>query len=84
MALGGVVTAVEMHDRQRRIDNLVLGHKNLEAYRSQRIYRGCITGRYANRIANALFTLDRTEHVFATTDGTSSLRGRQRGFDKVN
>ncbi len=84
MALGGIVTAVEMPDRQGRIANVVLGYKNLEAYRSQRIYLGCITGRYANRIANARFTLDGTEYVLAATDGTSSVHGGRRGFDKAN
>lgn len=84
IALGGIVTAIEVPDRQGQFANVVLGYKNPEGYLSQRIYLGCITGRYANRIANARFTLDQTEYVLAATDGTSSVHGGHRGFDKAN
>ena len=78
------MTAIEVPDREGRLANVVLGCRNLEAYRSQRIYLGCITGRYANRIANARFTLDGKEYALAATDGTSSVHGGRSGFDKAS
>ena len=83
LALGGVIIAIGMPDRQGRRDNLVLAFRDLAEYRTQRIYLGCIVGRYANRIAGAHFYLDGIEYRLAATDGTSCVHGGRRGFDKA-
>jgi aldose 1-epimerase len=81
--LGGVITAIEVADRSGNRGNVVLAFRDLEAYRDQRIYLGAIVGRYANRIAGARFTLDGNDHRLAATDGTTSVHGGRRGFDKA-
>ena len=53
IALSGVITAIEMPDRRGRRENIVLAFDDLDAYQTQRVYLGCIVGRYANRIAGA-------------------------------
>lgn len=83
IALGGIITAIEVPDRAGNPANVVLGLPQLEDYRNQRVYFGCITGRYANRIANASFALDGRTYQLAATDGTSSVHGGRRGFDKA-
>lgn len=83
IALGGIITAIDVPDRKGRCSNVVLGLQNLDHYSRQRIYLGCITGRYANRIANARFTLDGCTYQLTANDGTSSVHGGGRGFDKA-
>jgi len=83
IALGGIITAIEMPDRRGRRENVVLAFGDLRAYETQRIYLGCIVGRYANRIAGARFSLDGVEYPLAATDGASCVHGGRRGFDKA-
>jgi aldose 1-epimerase len=61
---------------------VVLGFDNLTDYETKSPYFGSITGRYANRIANARFNLNGQEYVLATNDGSNSLHGGIKGFDK--
>jgi aldose 1-epimerase len=81
--LGGIITAIEVPDRQGRRANVVLGLPDPEAYRTQSIYLGALIGRYANRIANARFSLDGVTYALAATDGPSSVHGGRRGFDRA-
>src|SRR3954447_21605289 len=55
IALGGIVTAIEVPDRNNHVENVALGLPDLAAYeRRNESYRfGAIMGRYAGRIANA-------------------------------
>ena len=83
LAIGGAITRIVVPDRDGRLANVVLGYPDPEAYRTQRHFFGTICGRYANRIAGGRFTLDGTEYRLAPTDGTSSVHGGKRGFDKA-
>ena len=46
-------------------------------------YFGCLVGRYGNRIANARFALNGPGYPLEANDGTNSLHGGRKGFDKV-
>jgi len=80
---GGIITAIHVPDRDGRFGNVVLGLPRPADYRSDRIYLGAVCGRYANRIANGRFVLDGVTYHVAPTDGTSSVHGGRRGFDKA-
>jgi aldose 1-epimerase len=60
----------------------VLGFDNLQGYVKDSPYFGCIVGRVANRVANAKFTLDGKEYTLAANNGTHTLHGGAKGFDK--
>lgn len=63
--------------------NVVLGFPTLEGYVAHDgHYFGAVVGRYANRIGGARFTLGGRVHELPRNDGTSSLHGGPRGFDK--
>ncbi len=47
-----------MPDRDGKLGDVVLGFDNLDGYLAGHPFFGCITGRYANRIAKGKFTLD--------------------------
>jgi len=85
---GGIVTSVETPDRNGKKANIVLGFKSLEDYLSNSYiesgpYFGCITGRYANRIANGKFSLEGKEYTLPVNNGKNCLHGGITGFDKV-
>lgn len=84
IAQGGIITAIRAPDRSGRLANVVLGHPTPADYREDRIFLGAVCGRYANRIANARFVLDGITHVLTPTQGTSSVHGGGRGFDKAD
>jgi len=81
---GGTVTSVLFPDKSGKIEDIVLGYKNFEAYLEKgNPYFGCIVGRYANRIANGKFKLDGAEYKLAVNNGPNTLHGGLKGFDKV-
>ena len=80
---GGIVTELHVPDRQGKTADVVLGFDNLEAYLAKNPHFGAITGRVANRIAGAAFTLDGQEYKLAANNGRNTLHGGLKGFDKV-
>lgn len=82
---GGIIQSIEVPDRRGRSANVALGFNNLTDYLERNSpYFGCITGRYANRIANGRFTLDGVTHQLAQNNGQNHLHGGNVGFDKVH
>ncbi len=79
---GGTVTEIHVPDRAGKFDDVVLGFDNLDDYLKGHPFFGCITGRYANRIAKGKFTLDGKEYTLATNNGPNHLHGGKVGFDK--
>jgi aldose 1-epimerase len=81
---GGAVASVRVPDRNGKLDDVVLGFDDLDGYLNPKNpFFGCITGRYANRIARGRFTLDGKEYTLATNNGPNHLHGGNKGFDKV-
>jgi len=79
---GGIITGVDVPDRQGAVQNVVLGFDTLHHYETGTTYFGCVAGRYANRIARGKFTLDGKTHQLAVNDGPNHLHGGLQGFDK--
>ena len=81
---GGTVTDIITPDKNGKMGNVVLGFDSLSGYlQTGNPYFGCLVGRYANRIANAKFTLDGKEYTLAANNGANTLHGGLKGFDKV-
>lgn len=83
LALGGIVTAINVPDREGTMGNVNLGCSNVADYETRSPYLGALVGRYANRIGGARFTLDGETYTVAANAGANSLHGGARGFDKV-
>lgn len=60
----------------------VLGYADPEDYRNQPGYLGVIAGRYANRIAGALFTLGGETFSLAANEGANILHGGAGGWGR--
>jgi aldose 1-epimerase len=81
---GGTVSKLMVPDRNGNIDDVVLGFESFSGYLQKNDpYIGSLVGRYANRIANARFTLDGKTYTLAANDHGNSLHGGNAGFDKV-
>lgn len=82
MNYGGIIVSLRTPDRQGRFDDIVLGHDGASGYFTNRAFFGAVAGRYANRIARGLFTLDGATYRLATNDGANHLHGGVRGWDQ--
>ena len=80
---GGIVVSLTAPDRAGKFADVVLGKDTLAEYDAGHPFFGCITGRYANRIAGSKFTLDGVEHTLTKNgNGAHTLHGGKIGFDK--
>ena len=80
---GGIVTSLKVRDRGGKFGDVVLGYDQLAGYLKASPHFGCLTGRYANRIAKGRFTLDGKTYPLAVNNGPNHLHGGLKGFDKV-
>ena len=80
---GGIIVSLTAPDRAGRFADVVLGYDRLEDYLKNPPYFGALIGRYANRIGGAKFQLNGKTYSLARNNGTNSLHGGVKGFDKV-
>jgi aldose 1-epimerase len=80
---GGTIVSLSAPDRDGHVADVVLGHDSLEEYIAGSNYFGAIIGRFANRIANARFTVDGKTYQLATNNGPNHLHGGRTGFDRA-
>lgn len=81
---GGTVTNIFVPDRNNKLGDVILGYDSLSGYlQKSNPYFGCLIGRYANRIANAKFSLNSKEYLLAANNNGNTLHGGLKGFDKV-
>jgi aldose 1-epimerase len=79
---GGILVSLTAPDREGRFADVVLGFDKLEPYLGKHPHFGCITGRYANRIGGASFTLDGIEYPVTANSGKNHIHGGRLAFDK--
>ncbi len=78
MTFGAVLVDLRVPDKNGKAESVVLGFDNFKNYEKGGVY-GATIGRYANRIADARFTLDGKEYKL-----TSNIHGGKRGFSNVH
>ena len=79
---GGIVTSIIVPDKDGKPGDVACGYDKVEDYIAGSPYFGCITGRYANRIAKGKFSIEGKEYTLATNNGPNHLHGGDVGFDK--
>jgi aldose 1-epimerase len=80
---GARVVGIETPDRDGNRADVVLGYKSLRDYEAdEETYLGAVVGRYGNRIAHGVFSLDGKTYQIPPNDGANALHGGPIGFDK--
>jgi aldose 1-epimerase len=79
---GGIITTLNVPDKDGNFEDVVLGYYTLEEYIKKSPHFGCLVGRFGNRIANGKFMLDGVEYQMAINNGPNHLHGGLEGFDK--
>lgn len=82
LSLGGVITEIDVPDRTGRLDNIVLGLRTSREYETLPGHYGAITGRYANRIGGAQFTLGGQTYHLIANNGANTLHGGPNALDR--
>ncbi len=81
---GGTITKLLVPGKDGKPGDVVLGFNSFDGYLQKgNPYFGCLVGRYANRIADAKFTLDGKTYTLAANNDDNSLHGGNKGFDKA-
>lgn len=61
---------------------VLLGVRTMQNFERQASYMGVTVGRYANRIANGLFSIDGVAYQVSVNQAGNCLHGGAQGFDK--
>jgi len=78
---GAGVMAVNVPDRNGKLDDIALGYAEPADYIGDDPCSGKIPGRYANRIARGIFSLDGMEYHLPVNNGPNCNHGGPDGFN---
>jgi aldose 1-epimerase len=80
---GARIVSLFVPDKDGKLVDVTLGYDSLASYlQPGESFFGASIGRYANRIANASFSLDGKKYKLAVNNEPNSLHGGTKGFDK--
>jgi aldose 1-epimerase len=80
---GCIITSIIVPSPKGNKDDIVLGYSTLEGYTRNSVYFGCLVGRFANRIANAEFSLEGLKYRLNANDHGNCLHGGKNGYHKM-
>ena len=84
MEYGAILVSLEVPNRENKLVDVALGFDDLASYVRGSPMFGASVGRYANRIADARFTLDGIEYKLTANSGKNHIHGGgNKRFDKV-
>jgi len=80
---GGIVTTLDVPDRNGHLQDIVLGFDSLADYerRNDKLYFGALVGRYANRLRGDRLRIDGREYRLRANEGANTVHGGPHGFD---
>ncbi|HYQ56457.1 MAG TPA: aldose epimerase family protein, partial [Draconibacterium sp.] len=84
---GGIITSVDMPNKNGSIENIVCGFEKLDTYISDEYlgsypYFGALIGRFGNRINKGHLEIEGKTYNMAINNGPNHLHGGLEGFDK--
>jgi aldose 1-epimerase len=79
---GGRITSIKVPDKKGVMGDIVLGYDSIAGYVADNTFQGSLVGRYANRIARGLFSIDGKSYTLACNNAPNHLHGGVVGFDR--
>lgn len=79
---GATLISIVVPDSKGDFGNVILAYENMESYFSDTSYLGSTVGRFANRIANARFSLKGKTFLLEKNDGKNTNHGGLSGWHK--
>lgn len=80
---GGIITSINVPDRDGLIGNVVLGYNDVTSYETISPFFGAIIGPFAGRISGGSFVIDGKTSELEKNQGMNCLHGGSHAFDKV-
>ena len=80
---GAKLVSLIVPDRKGAPADIVMGYDSIDRYFAANPNFGATVGRYANRIANASFSLDGVTYQLTKNDGLNTLHGGAKSFRTV-
>jgi aldose 1-epimerase len=78
---GAKIESLFVPDKNGIYKDITFGYETIGECIKGDKYFGALVGRYANRIANGMFTLDGQEYHLPLNNGPNTLHGGESGFD---
>jgi len=79
---GGIVRGLYLPDKHGKVADIVLGHKDLDAYLENKGSLGCAVGRNSNRISGSSFRLFDQKVDLPANDGANNLHSGPNGLSR--
>lgn len=79
---GARIVSIITPDKDGLFEDIVLGYDSVDEYMDDKLYMGCIVGRYANRISKGKITINGKTYFLSQNDSENTLHGGFQGFDK--
>lgn len=80
---GGIITEINVPDKNQHIENVVLGFKRYKDYENNNNFLGAIVGPVAGRIQGASFTLEDSIYSLDANEGAHHIHSGSGGFHQV-
>ena len=80
---GGIITEINVPDKNQHIENVVLGFKRYTDYENNNNFLGAIVGPVAGRIQGASFTLEDSIYSLDANEGAHHIHSGSGGFHQV-
>ncbi len=83
ISYGAIIQSIVVPDKHGVFMNVVLNYNTLPEYLADTLYVGAIVGRFANRIAKGMFSMDGKSYSLYRNDRGNHLHGGLNGFNRV-
>lgn len=80
---GATLVSLKVPQQNNNTTDMTLGYDSLKTYEQDTVYFGSTVGRFANRIADGMFSIRGKRYRLKKNEGVNHLHGGKQGFNKA-